>query len=173
MLRKNGIAEPFLVAAPEARPAASIREWPLDHWAAAFEQLAPRWPIVLIGMRPARSLAARLPASLSERVVDLGGRMDLPVLAALSGRAALFMGIDGGALHLAAAMKVPVVGLFGPTDWRARDVGGALSRIVRHPVECSPCELAHCKWSGADERKCLTGIAPEALVRAVQELIGL
>ena len=73
----------------------------------------------------------------------------------------------------AAVMKTPVVGIYGPTDWQQTGPRGVPHRIVRHSVECAPCLLAKCKWSGADEKKCLTQIAPAQVVQAARELIGI
>ena len=47
-------------------------------------------------------------------------------------------------MHLAAALGVPVVAVFGPTDWRETHPVGDTHRIVREPVHCSPCGLREC-----------------------------
>jgi heptosyltransferase-2 len=65
------------------------------------------------------------------------------------------------------------VGIFGPSDWRLTAPRGVPHRIVRHPVECSPCLLSECKWKGEDERKCLTRLDSPAVVTAARELIGV
>ncbi|MBV9866867.1 MAG: glycosyltransferase family 9 protein [Abitibacteriaceae bacterium] len=169
LLKEQGIQSPFIMVACEASEKRGIKEWPEEHWVAALDKLAARWPVVLVGTRPTPSVTSHV----TNRVIDLGGRTDLPTLAALCGQARLFIGIDSGVLHLAAAMRVPVVGIYGPTDWCRTGPRGVPHRIVRHPVECSPCLLAKCKWTGEDERKCLTRIDPDAVVIAAKELIGV
>jgi ADP-heptose:LPS heptosyltransferase len=76
-------------------------------------------------------------------------------------------------LHLAATMKTPVVGIYGPTSWKLTGPRGVEHRIVRHPVECSPCFLSQCRWQGEEHRKCLTGLLPDQVVRAARDIIGL
>jgi ADP-heptose:LPS heptosyltransferase len=69
-------------------------------------------------------------------------------LAALYEACDLVIGADTGPLHLAAALGIPVVGLYGPKDpavyapWDART--GAAARVVRRPVYCSPCRRRTC-----------------------------
>ena len=51
---------------------------------------------------------------------------------------------DSGPMHLAAALGVPVVAVFGPTDWRETHPVGDGHRLVREPVHCAPCGLREC-----------------------------
>jgi ADP-heptose:LPS heptosyltransferase len=169
LLDESGIEGPFILAACAASDKRGIKEWPASHWIEALKVLSARWPVVLVGTQPTHDVTAALPGN----VWDFGGRTDLPALAALCGKARLFCGIDSGVLHLAAAMQIPVVGIYGPSDWRLTGPRGVPYHVVRHPVECSPCMLAKCKWEGAEERKCLTRLEPDQLVRAVHDLIGV
>lgn len=170
LLAEHGVAEPFLMAACEASERRGIKEWPETHWVAALNELAERWPVVLVGTEPADAVTVRV----QRKLVDLGGLTDICTLAALCGKARLFLGIDSGVLHLAGAMGTPVVGIYGPTSWELTGPLGVPHRIVRHPVECSPCLLSQCKWAGTlDERKCLTRLEPGQVVQAVREMVGV
>ncbi|MDF2439299.1 MAG: heptosyltransferase [Abditibacteriota bacterium] len=169
LLDDAGIIGPFLIAACAASDKRGIKEWPAQHWVSALKVLSARWPVVLVGTEPTHEVTSQL----NGNVWDFGGRTDLPSLAALCGKSALFCGIDSGVLHLAAAMQTPVVGIYGPSDWRLTGPRGVSHRVVRHPVECSPCMLAKCKWEGEDERKCLTRLHPNQLVTAIHELLGV
>ncbi len=174
LLQKNGVEGAFLLVACEASERRGIKKWPVENWQSALDELAPRLPVVLVGTAPTIGVTEKLHHRVREhRVLDLGGQTDLPTLAALCGMARLFVGIDSGVLHLAAAMGTPVVAVFGPTDWRKTGPRGVPQRVVRHAVECSPCLLSTCKWSGDDERKCLTRLEPNQVVEAVRELIGV
>jgi ADP-heptose:LPS heptosyltransferase len=73
------------------------------------------------------------------RVLDLSGRATIAGTAAVIARAAIYVASDGGLLHVAHALGVPAVGLFGAgvaTKWGPR---GARARVVRHSLPCSPC----------------------------------
>lgn len=173
LLEARGMSGEFLLAAcagvERKYDRRALGEWSTEKWIETLRELSPRWPIALVGSRAMPGVAQ----AIGGQVYDFGGKTTLPVLAALCGKAKLVLGADSGVLHLAAALKTPVVGIYGPTDWQQTGPRGVPHRIVRHPVECSPCLLTKCKWTGADERKCLTQIAPNAVVRAVRDLIGL
>jgi heptosyltransferase-1 len=86
-------------------------------------------------------------------------------LVALTRRARLFVGGDTGPLHLAAALKVPVVALFGPTDPARNGPYGTRSIVLRNSA--SKTSLSHA--SEADTG--LLQITTEEVVRAAQQLI--
>ena len=173
LLEAQGIQGEFLIAAcagvDKKYDRRYLTEWPIEHWTAAAQKLAQRRPIVLVGSRPAPQIVE----AIGPRAVDLGGRTSLPVLAALCGKARLVLSADGGVLHLAAAMKTPVVGLYGPTDSHLTGPRGVPYRIARLPLECAPCLSNRCKWQGDDLQKCMKQLAPEQVVHAVHDLIGL
>jgi ADP-heptose:LPS heptosyltransferase len=172
LLKQHNIEGAFIAVAPQLdvrRRDSAIREWPATHWARALDELALRLPVVLLGATPTPSIMRQV----KNHVVDLGGLADLPSLAAICGHARLFVGVDSGVMHLAAAMGTSVVGIFGPTDWRTAGPRGVPYRIARQPVECAPCLLSQCKWSGRDERKCLKLLEPQKVVESARELIGV
>lgn len=172
LLDEKGVPGEFVIAnvsGERGRDKRTIRDWDFAHWAVALAELNRRWPVVLVGGRSAPQVTTHLPGVWA----DFGGKLSLPLLAALCGQAKLCIGADGGILHLAAVMKTPVIGIYGPSDWQETGPRGVAHRIVRHPVECAPCLLNKCKWQGADHKKCLTRISPEEVVQATRELIGV
>ena len=87
-------------------------------------------------------------------------------LAALFGACDLFVGGDTGPAHLAVAMQIPVVVIFGPTHPQVNAPYGTPYRIVRHPLPCSPCRKRSCK-----SRLCLEAIGWRRVLVAVEELL--
>jgi len=121
------------------------------HWAPEkFAELAKRltslpgtrsFSVGLVGNRKDKALAETIAgiSGLGERVKVLAGEMTLSQTAGLIGRAELFIGGDSGLAHLAVALAVPTVVLFGPSDpmkWGAR---GSRHAVVRKDLACSPC----------------------------------
>ncbi|MBN1884606.1 MAG: glycosyltransferase family 9 protein [Candidatus Krumholzibacteriota bacterium] len=74
---------------------------------------------------------------------------------------------DGGVMHLAVALGVPTVGIFGPTEpeiWFPYEGKGPF-RLVTHRVACAPCHRHEC-----DDRRCLDGIGPDEVFSALEEV---
>ena len=86
------------------------------------------------------------------------------VLAHLS----LLVTSDSGPMHVAAALGVPVVAVFGPTDWRETAPRGDRHRLVREPVHCSPCKLRECPI----DHRCMTRITADRVLDEARALLG-
>ncbi len=127
---------PVLALAPTANWGG--KQWPADRFVALAERLcAPGGPLADAriavfagpGERPVSEPV--LDAVPVARRIDLAGRIDLLTAAACLGRADLFVGNDSGLMHLAAAMGVPTLGLFGPSREEHYGPWGAHARAVR------------------------------------------
>jgi heptosyltransferase-3 len=116
------------------------KSWPLARFAALARSLtAPGAPLagarILVAAAPSERvqvepLLAEIPA---DRLVDMTGGGDLLDVAACFARARLFVGNDSGLMHLAAAVRVPTLGLFGPSRETRYGPWGLRSRAVRTP----------------------------------------
>jgi ADP-heptose:LPS heptosyltransferase len=157
--------KPVLVLAPGS----GARE---KNWPAAFYRVIADWwrqrfngaVIALLG--PVEDERGGLVA-LSEACVVARG-LTLGQLSALLSRCLLYIGNDSGPTHLAAALGVRTVALFGPSDplrWAPR---GAKVAIVRNDVACSPCAVETMK--GCAHRQCLEMLEPGAVIRYLQAL---
>jgi ADP-heptose:LPS heptosyltransferase len=111
---------PFIALGPSANWATKV--WPAERFVALFQALsAPDGPLpgaraVIIGGpgQDEAAMAAPVLAALPG-AVDLVGKLELPAVAAVLARCALFVGNDSGLMHLSAATGAPTLGLFGPT----------------------------------------------------------
>jgi heptosyltransferase-2 len=92
----------------------------------------------------ARAFAARVGGAQSGALHNVVGQTDLPALAGLLANCRALVTNDSGAMHLAAAIGVPVTAVFGPTDDRATHPLGEAHVVVTHPVWCRPCMLREC-----------------------------
>jgi ADP-heptose:LPS heptosyltransferase len=116
----------------------------------------------------ARQVAYGTPA------IDVAGRLSLGALAAVHRQARLVVTTDSGALHVAAAMGAPAVGLFGPGDpFRFAPLAPPdRVRIVRTEVPCSPCGTLEDPPCGAVvEPACVRAIGVASVLRAAAELL--
>lgn len=122
------------------------KRWPPDRVAQVIAALAPRGVTsVLVGARGDRDTARAIESALppGTRVVDLVGRTSLRELVGVIARCAAFVSNDSGAMHVAAAVGVPLTAIFGPTDERATAPAGT-SDVMRRNVFCRPCMLRDC-----------------------------
>ncbi len=88
-------------------------------------------------------------------------------LAALFAACDLYIGGDTGPSHLAVAMQIPVVAIFGPTHPKVNAPYGVPFRIVRYPLHCSPCRKRSCKT-----RLCLEAIGWRRVLVEVEDLLN-
>jgi len=96
------------------------------------------------------------------------GDLRLSQAAALISRSAVYLGNDSGVSHLAAAVGVPTIALFGPSDprqWAPR--GGRVTVISRH-IHCSPCSTSIMKC--CPHRACLSELSPEEVIDVMSQL---
>jgi heptosyltransferase-2 len=107
-----------------------------------------------------REIESALPPGVA--VVNLMGRTDLRQLAGVLARCSAFVSNDSGAMHLAAAVGVPVTAIFGPTDERVTSPLGDHDVLV-HQVFCRPCMLRDCPI----DHRCMRGISADAVFGAV------
>ena len=152
--------------------------WPAQSTAALLERLtADGMRVVVTGAPDPREralvdaiLAALAPAARA-RVLDCVGRLGLRDLAALTARARLFVGVDSAPMHIAAAMGVPTVALFGPSgehEWGPWRVAQRVVVSQAHP--CRPCGIDGC--GGGKVSECLTSLAVDDVHRAARELLA-
>ena len=96
--------------------------------------------------------------------INLGGETTLLDLAYIYKKARLVITTDSGPMHLAAAVKAPIIALFGPTDPARTGPYGSGHSIVRTEIVCSPCFLKKCPT-----KKCMEDISTEQVFAAVKK----
>jgi heptosyltransferase-2 len=75
---------------------------------------------------------------------------------------------DSGPMHVAAALGVPLVAVFGPTDWRETAPVGEAHRLERQPVYCSPCGLRECPI----DHRCMRRVTVDRVSDAALDLLA-
>ena len=122
---------------------------------------------VLVGAAADRDTARAIESSLPARtrVVDLVGRTSLRQLVGVIASCAAFVSNDSGAMHVAAALGVPLTAIFGPTDERVTAPGGRAAAIdvIARDVFCRPCLLRECPI----DHRCMKRIDVDTVLRSV------
>jgi len=150
--------------------------WPAERYAALADLLVERRAAqIIINAAPnERHVAAWVAEAMrSPPAVSFAERDNtLGLLKALLARCDLLVTNDTGARHLAAALRVGVVTVFGSTDPEWSRIDYAHERIVRVEVECSPCQQKLCPLpAGPTYHQCMERIAPESVYEAAVELL--
>ena len=160
-----GVGEPYAVLSPGTSGRREVKTWSSDGFARVADEIMREFGIrsVVVGLNNGCNIH-----DLSANTVDLLGKTSLPVLSAVLEKAVVFVGVDSGVMHLAAAVKTPIVALFGPSDPNLTGPQGEHSRIVSADVPCRPCLLSHCD----NGRICMDEITPEAVFSATRSLIS-
>jgi len=161
-----GADDGYVVVVPGAAfgPAKS---WPEERYRALCAELVRHTRVILTGSGGDRALCQRIAQSVPG-VVSLAGETTLGEMFALVEDARALVANDSGAPHVAAALGVPCVVLFGSTspEWTAPR--GSEVRILQHKVHCNPCFRRTCPT----QLECFNGIAVSDVVSAVTEILA-
>jgi ADP-heptose:LPS heptosyltransferase len=105
---------------------------------------------------------------MNHGAVNLAGKTSLKTLAALYKKAELLLTTDTGPMHIAAAIKTPVVALFGPTaPWRTGPYGDG-HQVIQVDMECIPCFKRTC-----DTCACMEQITAQMVINRLEKMLLL
>jgi len=165
-----------VIIAPGTSPRRRMKAWANGKFADVAIQLHRRYGLhpVLVGGADNRVVNARIAEMIKVnaadgiQIVDATDEVDLPGLCRVISHAELYVGIDSGLMHLAAALDIPVVGIFGPTDPFFVGPQNSRSIVVRkEDLPCVPCYL-----KGCPDRECLANLSADAVMDACERLLG-
>jgi heptosyltransferase II len=164
-LPADALVKVGIVAGAEYGPA---KRWPLERYAAVANALpAVQWQ--LFGAPGEAAMGEKLAAMVTSPCENSVGKTTMHELIAALRCCTLLLTNDTGSMHLAAALGVPTVSIFGSTEPILTGPLGAGHRIVRHHVACSPCFKRECPFGHYD---CMTGVSVERVVSAVREALA-
>lgn len=149
----------------------AARCWPVERFAALADRVIAELDadVVLVGSAADRDTTQRIATGMRRKPIVLAGQTTIGELPGVLRACHAFVGNDSGAMHVAAAVGLPVIGIFGPTDPEATAPLSGRMTVVREPVECSPCFLRACPV----DHRCLTRIEVERVFHALRaSLLG-
>ncbi|MGB2713665.1 MAG: lipopolysaccharide heptosyltransferase II [Vicinamibacterales bacterium] len=147
------------------------KRWPPARVAQVIARLNERGATgVLVGAADDRDAGREIESALpgSAGIVNLIGRTDLRLLAGVLERCQVFVSNDSGSMHLAAALGVPVVAIFGPTDERVTAPLGSHD-VLLEQVFCRPCMLRDCPI----DHRCMKRISVDRVFAAAADRLRL
>ena len=147
------------------------RRWPTSYFASLADELVHLWDaqVILTGSTDELSTVHSVEEQMTVQSINLAGKTSLGGLAAIIDQLDLFISNDTGPAHIACALGVPSVIIFGPADYRRwAPLNQSLHRVVRHPVACSPCSF----WECPIDHRCLQKVSPENVIREAGDLLA-
>ncbi|HXC46745.1 MAG TPA: lipopolysaccharide heptosyltransferase II [Candidatus Sulfotelmatobacter sp.] len=150
----------------------SAKCWPPDRFAKALNALLAQAgadaDVVLFGTPGELPVSSAIAAESQRPPINLTGKTSIADLPALLSQCHLFLGNDSGAMHVAAAVGLPVVAVFGPTDPNGTAPVTPHLTIVQQKPYCSPCFLRRCPT----DHRCMTAVTPAMVESALQSSLA-
>lgn len=144
-----------------------LRAWPEDRWCSlicGMFRINNRVQILLFGSKHDRSTNERIRRRVvlcepEIRLADAAGKTDLPLAAAVLERFCLFISTDTGPIHMAAALGVPLLGLYGPTRYDETLPFSAEQEavVLRSSLDCQPC------YGTSRQKRCRDNLCMQAI----------
>ena len=147
----------YVVIVPGARW--WTKEWPVEHYVALAKKIAADGKYIVLAGGPDDAAKGKKIAEQcdSELVLDMTGKTSLRELAALIKACSFYISADTGPLHFAAALKKPLVAMYGPTKAdRTGPYGSKNSTVLLSPAKCAGCLKKKC-----DDWHCMHDITPD------------
>jgi heptosyltransferase-2 len=171
LLAERGVepGEPVAVLNPGATNSRA-KQWAPERFAAVGDALAAQrgGRVAIIGSGAERETSERVAKLMRNpsRAVVLAGRTTITGLVGVLAHAWALVSNDTGPAHLGAALGIPTVTIFGPTEQWATHPVGPRAATVSNPVECSPCMLRDCPI----DHRCMTGVRVETVLGALAKV---
>ena len=145
------------------------KRWPLERFAEVAAKVAQRrhthW--LLLGVAKDQPITGEVAEALGSSATDLAGKTSLDELIDILAGCRLLLTNDTGTMHLAAALQIPVVAIFGSTEPVLTGPITDNAIVLRIHVECSPCFKRECPL----DFRCMTAVTVDSAVEAVLRLM--
>jgi len=166
--RALGMGETVVGVSPGAAYG-TAKQWLPERFASAASHVAKDLGarIAIFGSQSERELCESVAKACTEPARNFAGETSLAEFIDMAAACRVYLTNDSGAMHIASALGVPTVTVFGATDDVGTGPTGPLARIVREPVECSPCLKRECPI----DHRCMTRVEPGRVARVALDLL--
>jgi len=170
ILELHGVAPHGPIVSIHAGAGNIHKQWTTEGFVEVTDWLASKgFQVIFVGSDRDQDKIKEIMTRLSHKAYNLGGILSLGELMALFHKSSLFLGNDSGPMHLAAAMGIPVVGLFGPVDEKRWRPLSSNSIVLRGQEGCENCRE---KLKECHDFPCISALEPEKVMQAISELLA-
>ena len=169
-LQEFGLSDtaPVLVVCPGAEFGVS-KQWPLSYFGElANEYLKQSWQVWLMGSESDNEACEKINALTENQCHNLAGNTSLPQAVDLMSLAKLVVSNDSGLMHIAAALHVPLVAIYGSTDPGHTPPLSDNHAIAQYEIDCSPCFKRDCPLQ---HHECMTKLLPSRVIELSKQLL--
>ncbi len=162
---RRRVESPIFAIAPAAAYGPA-KEWPAARYAALIDLIAQRddAEVCLVGAPSERAKCDEVVAMSKSGAIVAAGATNIGELIALLSLCDGFIGNDSGCAHIAGALELPTVVIFGSTNPDRTRPLGSKTRVIYHKLECSPCLARTCRFG---HYNCLNQVNPPELLDAL------
>jgi heptosyltransferase-2 len=145
------------------------KQWPANHFAElAIERIKLGWQILLLGSEKDSDICNRINAATVNQCTNLSGKTELGQVIDLMSRASAIVSNDSGLMHIAAALDLPLVAIYGSSDPGFTPPLSDKAKILSLSLPCSPCFKRQCPLGHLD---CLNKLEPDMVNKAIDTLL--
>ena len=167
--------KPVISIDPAATWMAQYRMWPLENYVMLVREIAKNvnCSIILLGDKKSRKYNDIICKESNNRsVINMSGETTISQAAALIQQSNLFIGNDSGLLHIANALSIPSIGIFGPTSPEQVLTPGKNSIVIKKNIPCSPCYVHQFDFEPKCQvRTCLEEIRVSEIMNAIEKIL--
>lgn len=145
------------------------KRWFPDRYAALADKLIDDFgvKVLIFGSQNDNNIALQVIKNSKRNLINLAGQTTLTQAKAMIGRCRLFITNDSGLMHVASALKVPVVAIFGSTNPETTSPFGERNVVIRKDIPCSPCLKRECE----DDYLCMRLIEVDEVYERVRAIV--
>ena len=148
----------------------TAKRWPAERFAELARRMNDQWGAISIffGSPQERPLVESLLPKAGKAALSLAGKTSLDEFIRLVQGCDLYVTNDTGAMHVVAALGVPTLAIFGPTDEQGTRPLGPRGELLTGTADCRPCKLRHCPI----DHRCMTSISVEEVLRTARSCLS-
>lgn len=169
LMQQQGISKnDFVLGISPGAIFGNAKRWPFERFAKISDWASEKWgaKVIILGSRKEKDIGNKIAGIMRNKAADFCGTTSLGEAMGLIALCGFFVTNDSGLMHVAAALGIPTLAIFGSTDHVATGPRGSKTKIIRHDIACSPCLKPECPI----DFKCMLSIEPEEVWNEMEKL---
>ena len=160
--------KPLIVLAPGASRWGA-KKWPIEYFVQLSEMLIGKYHVCVMGGNQEFALGQAISAEHPQDITNLCGKSSIGEAVDVIAAAKCIVANDSGLMHVAGAVRTPIVGIYGPTSPKVYPPLSESKEILWRNTLCSPCYLNQCPYG---HHACMVDITPQEILEKLTSLIN-